>query len=241
MVQRINKMIDERGRLTNIEKYVYSAANHDLPIFDEYWEYEQLDVAKWEEILDGAGTGTFTAISDEGIMFYRLVTGAVAGNDAILNSKYRWQVIPSMFGDTNSPFTSLSLEFMARFADEDLTSNQYVTLGFTEAKNNDNDAAAGNDIAAFIFKATDTLNSRTSVNGTDEDTDVSSGITLTNWNLYQIVVAEDVIYFYINKAPVAAHVTTIPDMAAYLLFGTRAEGAAATTLDLAITRCWYIE
>ncbi len=234
-------MIDEIGRLANIEKYVYSAANHDLPIFDEYWEFEQLDVAKWEEILDGAGTGTFTTIADEGVMFYQLVTGAAADNDAILNSKYRWQVIPSMFGDANLPFTSLSLEFMARFVDVALTSNQYVTLGFTEAKNNDNDAAAGNDIAAFVFKATDTLNTRTSVNGTDEDTDVSAGITLTDWNLYQIVVAEDVIYFYINKTPVAAHVTTIPDMAMYLLFGTRAEGAAATTLDLGLTRAWYQE
>lgn len=237
-------MIDEIGLLRNIEKYVYSAANHDLPIFDAYWEFEQLDVAILEETLDGAGTGTFTAIADEGIMFYRLVTGAVADNDAILNSKYRWPVIPSMFGDSNLPFTSLSLEFMARFIDEDLTSNQYVTLGFTEAKNNDNDAAAGNDIAAFVFDpapAADTLWSRTSVNGTDEENNVSAGITLTNWNLYQITVAQDVIYFYINKTPVAAHVTTIPNMAMYLLFGTRAEGAAATTLDLAPVRAWYQE
>lgn len=237
-------MIDEIGRQERIETYINSAANHDLPIFDEYWEFEQLDVAKWEEILDGAGTGTFTATVDEGIMFYRLVTGAVANNDAILNSKYRWMVIPSIFGDANSPFTSLSLEFMARFVNVALTSNQYVTLGFTEGKNNDNDAAAGNDIAAFVLDpapAADTLWSRTSVNGTDEENNVSAGITLTNWNLYKIVVIEDAIRFYINGAPVAAHVTTIPNMAGYLLFGTRAEGAAATTLDLGLIRAWYQE
>ncbi len=221
---------------------IYNAVTQDLPIFDEYWEFEQLDAAKWEEILDGAGTGTFTALANEGIMFYRLVTGTVADNNAILNSKYRWMVTPDMFSDSNTPFTSLNLEFLARFVEVELTSNQYVTLGFTEAKNNDNDAAAGNDIAAFILKPTDVLNARTSVDDIDEDTDVSSGITLTNWNLYKIVVAADAISFYINDALKATHDTHIPNMACYLLFGTRtAAGIVATTLDIGIVRAWYGE
>jgi DNA-binding protein Fis len=215
--------------------------NRDMPYLTEFWETEALAANKWEETLDGAGTGTFTAVADEGVMLYRLLTGALANNDAILNSKYRWMVIPSMFGDTDTPMCSLSFEFQARFTNEDLTSNQYVTLGFTEAKNNDNDAAAGNDIAAFIFKATDTLSTRTSVNGVDEDNDVSSGIVLTDLNRFKIVVGEDEILFYINGTLVATHNTTIPNMAMYLLFGTRPEGAAATTLDVSGIRAWYGE
>ena len=213
--------------------------NRDFPYLTDLLEKETLDILIWEEIKDGLGTGVFA--NSGGYAYWDMDTGIVPDNNVVLNSTYRWQCIPSKFGDADFPLNKLVAEFLFRLTNPDLSSNQYVTFGFTEDKDNNNDAVAGNDIAAFVLKAVDTLNTRTSINGTDEDWDVSAGITLTDFNLYRIEAYQMGYKFYINGALKATHEIQVPDIFAYLLFGTRAEGAAATGFDRGICRVRYEE
>lgn len=69
-------------------------------------------------------------------------------------------------------------------------------------------------------------------NGTATSTNITSGITMTNWNLYEIVFTPGVdIKFYINGALKATHTTNLPTSGTPVIaMGTNAGGAGILTL-----------
>ena len=209
--------------------------NRDMPFLTECWETESLDATRWEEIIDGAGTGAFG--TSGGYMFYDLMTDAVADNDVILNSKYRWQVIPAAFGDVNTAIEALVLEFEAQIvtAVED-HDNTHFFLGFSSAKSND---ITQSDLVGFYLD-TDALKGKTD-DGGGESTTGAIAATLTNNNKFKIRISGDSVVFSFNGVEEVALTTNLPDEAMYIVLGTRAEGAVAVGLRTWNIRCYYEE
>jgi len=210
--------------------------NRDMPYLVEFWETESLDPGVWEVTLDGAGTGAVA--EDSGYIFYDLDTEAVLGSDVFINTKYRWQTRPSVFGDTNCMIRKLILEFEARLtgtiANHD---NQYFIMGFSATKSN---YMGNNNIAAFILQ-TDDIATMTDKDGTDEIKTIASPPTATNWNKYRIEVYGTGYKFYVNETLVNTHETQVPNEAMYIVFGARAESANTVGLDVGNVRAWYEE
>jgi len=108
-------------------------------------------------------------------------------------------------------------------------------MGFTDTTG----GPGVNDIAMFA-KVLGVLYARTDEAGTDEDTDVSSGITLTNWNKYAIEVTSASVKFYINNSLKATHATRKPQLPCVLNFMSIAEaGTKHARLCIAYPRVVY--
>ena len=211
--------------------------NRDMPYLTEFWETEALVAAIWEETLDGAGTGAFGTAG--GYMYYDLDTDAVADNDIFLNSKYRWQIRPSIFGDANTSIKKFILEWevqaVTAIASHD---NTHFFMGLSSAKTND---ITQQNLAGFHLVA-DALKGKTDKAGTEEATAAITA-TLTNWNKFKIEIAAGSVTFYLNGVAQASLVTAAaqPDVAMYIIMGTRAEAAAAVGLNIGNIRAWYEE
>lgn len=69
-------------------------------------------------------------------------------------------------------------------------------------------------------------------NGTATSTDITSGITMTNWNLYEIVFTPGIdIKYYVNGTLKATHTTNLPSSGTPVLaIGTNAGGAGIITM-----------
>jgi len=215
------------------------AISRAMPYLAEFWEGEALSATEWEEILDGGGTGAFATAG--GYMYYDIDTDAVANNDVILNSLYRWQVRPGVFGDSNTMVQRLVLEWEAQ-AVTAITShdNTNFFMGLSSAKSND---IAQQNIIGF-FLDTDVLKGKCDKAGT-ETGGVTGAIaaTLTNWNKFKITVDAASITFSLNGADQTAltNAASQPDVAMYLIFGTRAEAGAAVGLNIGNVRAYYEE
>lgn len=229
---------------TNWTPYEYSlstvnvSVNRDLPYLTEFWETEALTASVWETTIDGAGTEAFA--TSGGMMYYDMDTAAAAANtDIFLNSKYRWIMIPSVFGDSNSIIQRFTLEWEAQavtaVADHD---NTHFFMGLSSAKTND---ITQQDIIGFYLD-TDVLKGKTDSGGT-EGTTGAIAATLTDWNKYKITVDAASIVFTFNESDETALTTAAqqPDVAMYLVFGTRAEGANAVGMNVGPVRAWYNE
>ncbi len=228
---------------TNWVKYKYelgqlnSAVNKDMPWLTEFWETEQLVAAIWEETLDGAGTGAFGTAG--GYMYYDIDTDAVGDNDVFLNSLYRWQVRPGVYGDSNSTLQRFTLEFEMQFVTA-ITShdNTHFFAGLSSAKSNDITQA---NLIGFHL-VSDDLKGKTDKAGTEQATGVIAA-TLTNWNKYKIEVEAASVTFSFNGTAETALTAAAaqPDVAMYLVFGTRAEAGVAVGLNIGNIRTWYDE
>lgn len=211
--------------------------NRDLPYLTDLWETESLAVAIWETTIDGAGTEAFATAS--GYMHYDMDTDAIGNNDIFLNSKYRWVFIPSVFGDDNAIIRRLTLEWEAQIvtavADHD---NTHFFMGFSSTKTNDITQA---NLAGFYLDS-DALKGKTDKAGSEESTGAITA-TLTNWNKYKITIDPGSVTFTFNGADETALVDAAdqPDVAMYLVFGTRAEAGVAVGLNVGPVRCWYDE
>ena len=212
--------------------------NRDMPYLTEFWETEALVASVWETTIDGAGTEAFATAG--GMMYYDMDTAAAAANtDVFLNSKYRWVCVPSVFGDSNAIIQRLVLEWEAQtvtaVADHD---NTHFFMGLTSAKTND---ITQQDLIGFYLD-TDVLKGKTDKAGTEGTTGAITA-TLTNWNKFRITVEAASVTFSLNGTDQTALVTAAqqPDVAMYLLFGTRAEGANAVGLNVGPVRAWYEE
>ena len=212
--------------------------NRDMPYLTEFWETEALNANKWQEVIDGLGTGAFAV--DDGYMFYDLDTENAVNSDVLLNSKYRWQARPATFSDTNTSIEKLILEFEVKVTGTltDIVNANFV-LGLAETKDNDN---TDNNLAVFTL-VTDALTARTDNDGAADDDTTITGITLTNWNKFKIEVYATGYKFYVNETLEATHTTAIPDEAMYIVFGNRCDGvgAGAVGLNVANVRAWYEE
>ena len=229
---------------SNWEKYKYTlttvnvAVSRDMPYLTEFWEGEALDAAVWETTIDGVGTEAFATAG--GYMYYDMDTAAAAADtDVFLNSLYRWICIPSVFGDSNAIIQRLVVEWEAQaitaVADHD---NTHFFMGLISAKTND---ITQQNLIGFNLVA-DQLRGKCDAGGT-EDSTPDIPVTLTDWNKYKITVDIGNIVFTLNGDDERALtvVTAQPDVAMYLLFGTRAEGAAAVGLNVGPVRAYYEE
>lgn len=209
--------------------------NRDMPFLTEFWETEQLSAARWEETLDGAGTGAFATVG--GYMYYDIDTEAVMDSDAFINSLYRWQMRPVTFSDENTSLEALVLEFEAQVViavgSHDDT---HFFLGFNSAKSND---IATANLCGFILEGTD-LKGRTDDGGAESTTGVIS-VTLTDWNKFKIRITGTSVVFTVNESDETAITVNLPDEAMYLVFGTRSKAGAAVGLNTGNVRCYYEE
>ena len=214
------------------------SVNRDLPYLTDFWETEALIATIWETTIDGAGTEAFA--TSGGYMYYDMDTAAAAADtDVFLNSLYRWVFIPSVFGDANAIIRSLTLEWEAQIvtavADH---ANTHFFMGFSSAKSND---IAQQNLAGFYLD-TDVLKGKTD-KATSEESTGAIAATLTNWNKYKITIEAASVTFSFNGVdePALVDPNDQPDVAMYIVFGTRAEGAAAVGLNIGPVRAWYEE
>ena len=226
--------------LATVKSNAYDSAiknvmmDRDMPYLTEFWATESLDGAYWEETLDGGSTGAFT--NTAGYMYYAITAEGVADQDAWINSKYRWQVRPSQFSDTNCELEAINLEFVMRMNTVAYHDDSNFFLGFMSDKTTD---VSTNDLAGFVLVGTD-LKGKTDDSGDDETTGAITG-TLTNWNKYKLRLSSDGAVFSFNESAETALSTYVPDYAMYLVFGTRAVGANAAWIHMANIRVWYEE
>ncbi len=228
---------------TNWVKYKYElgqlnqAVNKDMPWLTEFWGTEQLVAAIWESTIDGAGTEAFGTAG--GYMYYDIDTDAVADNDVFINSLYRWQIRPGVYGDSNSMLERFTLEFEMQFVTA-ITShdNTHFFAGLSSAKSNDITQA---NLIGFHL-VSDDLKGKTDKGGTEQTTDAITA-TLTNWNKYKIEVEAASVTFSFNGTAETALTTAAaqPDVAMYLVFGTRSEAGVAVGLNIGNIRTWYDE
>ena len=228
---------------TNWVKYKYElgqlnqAVNKDMPYLTEFWQGEALSATEWEETLDGAATGAFA--TSAGYMYYDIDTDAVGDEDVFLNSLYRWQIRPGVNGDANSMIERFTLEFEAQ-AVTAITAhdNTHFFLGMSSAKSND---ITQQNLIGFHLVA-DALKGKTDKAGTEEATGVITA-TLTNWNKFKIQVEPASVTFSFNGSAETALTTAAaqPDVAMYIVLGTRAEAGAAVGLNISSVRAWYDE
>jgi len=211
--------------------------NRDMPYLTEFWQGEALSATEWEETLDGAASGAFATAG--GYMYYDIDTAAVGDEDVFLNSLYRWQIRPSIFGDANTSVSKFILEWEAQ-AVTAITShdNTHFFMGLSSAKSND---IAQDNLIGFYLD-TDVLKGKTDLAATEEATGAITA-TLTNWNKFRIEVAPGAITFYLNGVAEDSLTTAAaqPDVAMYIVLGTRAEAAAAVGMNIGNVRAWYEE
>ncbi len=218
---------------------VNAAISRDMPYLTEFWEGEALAATKWEEVLDGGGTGAFGTAG--GYMYYDIDTDAVGDNDAYLNSLYRWHIRPGVFGDSNTMIERFVLEWEAQ-AVTAITShdNTHFFMGLSSAKSND---ITQQNIIGF-FLDSDDLKGKCDKAGTE--TGGATGViaaTLTNWNKFKITVNPASITFSLNGTDQTAltNAASQPDVAMYIIIGTRAEAGAAVGLNIGSVRAYYEE
>lgn len=107
-------------------------------------------------------------------------------------------------------------------------------IGATPTNVEDN-TNSGGERAGFVLMGT-TLYSVTKGSSNVTATDVSSGITVTNYNTYKIKRTGSNIYFYINGTLVATHTTNLPTSAANAIsVGIANSGTSSGTGTLT----WY--
>ena len=230
---------------TNWSKYAYElttvnvATSRSLPSLTEFWEGEALAATVWEEILDGGGTGAFGTAG--GYMYYDIDTEAVGDSDVIVNSLYRWQIRPGIYGDSNTMIERFVLEWEAQ-ATTAITGhdNTNFFMGLSSAKSND---IAQQNIIGF-FLDTDVLKGKCDKAGTE--TGGATGAitaTLTNWNKFKITVDAASITFSLNGTDQTAltNAASQPDVAMYIIMGTRAEAGVAVGLNIGPIRAYYEE
>jgi len=208
--------------------------NKDMPWLTEFWENEAtMFASSWEATIDGAGTQAFGTAS--GYMYYDIDTAAVADTDAFINSKYRWQVRPATFGDSNSMLQRFVLEFevqaVTAIASHD---NTNFFLGMSSAKSN---SITQNDLIGFYLDS-DALKGKTDNGGTETSTAAITA-TLTNWNKFKITVEDTSATFTFNGTDQTAITTNLSSTAMYIVLGTRAEAGAAVGLNIGNVRAYY--
>ena len=212
--------------------------NRDLPYLTEFFSDETIDAAVWDETITNSGTIAFTM--ESGYKFVRLSTGATNVSTAVLNTDQRFEFRPNSFNLVSNVITRIVLEWDMRFTNVANILNTSFIAGFGNAKTS---IRTSNNIAAICLNG-DVLTAITDDAGTEALTDISAGITVTNWNKYRITaVPGNIVYFYINDTLVATHnaAASLPDDVMYIVFHNANDAAADADIDVAHIRQWYSE
>jgi len=212
--------------------------NRDLPYLTEFFEDETITLAVWDETV--TNTGAISVLVEDGYKFARMSTGATGVSTAVLNSDQRFEFRPNSFNLLTGVITRVVLEWDMRITNVANILNSSFLVGFGSAKTS---IRTSNDVAGFVL-VSDVLNALTDDGGTEALTDVSSGITLSNWNKYRVTaVPGDTVQFYINDTPVATHdvAAEVPDDVMYIVIHNANDAAADADVDIAHIRQWYSE
>jgi hypothetical protein len=145
---------------------------------------------------------------------------------------------PSAYGNSIQRYSKLKIRFFAKLPS---TLSDYTADDTAFGVSGQSANANAQNAATFFLKniaGINTLYARTDNGGVDEDTDVSSGITISNWNKYEIEVTSNDVKFYINGTLVATHSTQKPVQPQYIGFRatTPANGA---NLYITGVYVWY--
>jgi len=193
-------------------------SNSDVAFIDLF-EREAIDMNKWVIFEDGLpGISDVGVTEENGYIFADIDVSTNNGADAGLFGKRRWKMRPDNFGDTNDRIAQMVFEFIARVNVSSSVSECIINSHFLMGLSSTQSFLNTEDNIALFTLVDDTLTARTDESGTDEDTDVSAGITITDWNKYKIVVYADGVAFYINDTLVATHTTRVPNEGAYPVF-----------------------
>jgi len=212
--------------------------NRDLPYLTEFFTDETIDAAVWDETITNSGTIAFTM--ESGYKFVRLSTGATDVSTSVLNTDQRFEFRPNSFNIISNAITRIVLEWDMRFTNVANILNTSFIAGFGNAKTS---IRTSNNIAAICLNG-DVLTAITDDTGTEATTNISAGITVTNWNKYRITaVPGNSVLFYINDTLVATHnvAAEIPDDVMYIVFHNANDAAADADIDVAHIRQWYSE
>lgn len=212
--------------------------NRDLPYLTEFFTDETIDASVWDETITNSGTIAFTM--ESGYKFVRLSTGATNVSTSVLNTDQRFEFRPNSFNIISNAITRIVLEWDMRFTNVANILNTSFIAGFGNAKTS---IRTSNNIAAICLNG-DVLTAITDDAGTEALTDISAGITVTNWNKYRITaVPGNSVAFYINDTLVATHnvAAEIPDDVMYIVFHNANDAAADADVDVAHIRQWYSE
>ena len=212
--------------------------NRDLPYLTEFFEDETISVAVWDGTTTNTGAITFAV--ENGYKYVNLSTGATDVSTAVLNTAQRFEFRPNSFNLTQGVITRIVLEWDMRLTNVANMLNTSVLFGFGNSKTS---IRTSNNIAGFILDG-DVLKSITDNGGTEELTDVSAGIAVTEWNKYRITALPgNTVQFYINDALVATHndAASLPNDAMYIIFHNANDSAADADVDVAHIRQWYSE
>ena len=211
--------------------------------FVDLFQYEAIDMNKWVIFEDGLpGVSDVDVDEENGYIFADIDVSTNNNADAGLFGKRRWKMRPDNFGDSNDRIEQLVLEFIARVNVSTTVAeciiNSHFVMGLSSTQANDN---TEDNIAMFTLSEDD-LTARTDEGGNNQDTDVSAGITITDWNKYKIVVYADGVRFYINDTLVATHTTRVPNEGAYIVFGLGLEtNDESAGIDVDMVVCDYVE
>lgn len=129
-----------------------------------------------------------------------------------------------------SPAQSKIIRLKTRIRFPDTSDRKGWGLCVTPANIHTAQTDTTNGEVRFILNGT-TLYAQ-NANGTATSTDVTSGITVTNWNTYEIIFTPGVdIKYYINGTLVATHTTNLPTTGTLLLtYGVNANGRTIETV-----------
>lgn len=212
--------------------------NRDLPFLTEFFGDETIEIAVWDKTE--TNTGDIAIYTESGYIFARLSTGITDVSTAALNTDQRFEFRPGAFNILNGVITRTVLECDMRLSNVANILNTSFLVGFGNSKAS---IRTSNDIAGFCLVG-DVLYAVTDNGGSETLTDVSSGITVTNWNTYRITaIPGDIVNFYINNNLVATHdvAANTPDDVMYIVIHNANDAAADADVDIAHIRQWYSE
>jgi len=202
---------------------VYALARRHIWL-NEHFNKITVDSTVWTVVVGGYSTVSSNQRSDNTPVYLSLdaLSGVLPRRAQIYSGKL-FNIAPGAFTAQKQYFSKVTASWFACWPDtisdyKDL----YVTMGFTPTSG----LATDNNIAVFA-KILGVLYARTDSNGTDEDTNISSGITLANWNKYTIEVTSASVKFYVNDALKATHATQKPQ---YPMVLNLMSGAVAGTV-----------
>ncbi len=182
----------------------------------------------WTEVTGGTGASSVvgSAIS--------LSTGATSGSIISLESKQLFGGKNSILGNPKFSFEKMIIEWVFKLGG--LASYLDNAAVFMGAAQNTGGSRASDYINGFIFEG-DVLYALTRTT-TEEKTDVSAGITLTEENKYRIEGSNSEVKFYINEVLVATHASAGTNLYR-LLFYNKNDSANIAALNLWNIRAWF--
>jgi len=167
----------------------------------------------WTVVISGGSEDTAVANVDSPVCLALATASGASPTYVYIISKQIFNCNPSAFTAQKQRYSKLTLRFYAQFVGTTGYTLDENVLGFNSVDGGSVPTPAIEDIAIFFLKdvaSVGVLYARTDSNGTDEETDVSSGITLTDWNKYTIEVTSASVKFYINDVLKATHATQKP-------------------------------